>query len=171
MRPTVLLAALALAPLAVQAQETTLRVVSAFVENSQYVKNLQGFMQKLNAEGKVDREVADTLNAEQVMSARGTPFKGETVHLLRRRWGVPAARINGADPNPARWPDCSHSVQGAAAALHATAQTIFKWLRRGRLCGRQSAKGQPWQIHLTADRTAVLAAPTRWSKQSNREAS
>jgi TRAP-type C4-dicarboxylate transport system substrate-binding protein len=35
-----------------QAQETTLRVVSAFVENSQYVKNLQGFMQKLNAEGK-----------------------------------------------------------------------------------------------------------------------
>jgi TRAP-type transport system periplasmic protein len=47
-----LAAALALAPVLAQAQETTLRVVSAFVENSQYVKNLQGFMQKLNAEGK-----------------------------------------------------------------------------------------------------------------------
>jgi TRAP-type transport system periplasmic protein len=47
-----LAAALALAPVTAQAQETTLRVVSAFVENSQYVKNLQGFMQKLNAEGK-----------------------------------------------------------------------------------------------------------------------
>ena len=53
MRRTVwLAAALALAPVLAQAQETTLRVVSAFVENSQYVKNLQGFMQKLNAEGK-----------------------------------------------------------------------------------------------------------------------
>jgi TRAP-type transport system periplasmic protein len=47
-----LAAALAFAPVTAQAQETTLRVVSAFVENSQYVKNLQGFMQKLNAEGK-----------------------------------------------------------------------------------------------------------------------
>src|SRR5687767_15397617 len=52
MRPTVLLAALALAPLAVQAQETTLRVVSAFAENTQYVKNLMPMIQKLNAEGK-----------------------------------------------------------------------------------------------------------------------
>ena len=53
MRRTVwLAAALAVWPILAQAQETTLRVVSAFVENSQYVKNLQGFMQKLNAEGK-----------------------------------------------------------------------------------------------------------------------
>ncbi|HKQ28422.1 MAG TPA: TRAP transporter substrate-binding protein DctP, partial [Burkholderiales bacterium] len=53
MRRTVwLAAALAVWPMLAQAQETTLRVVSAFVENSQYVKNLQGFMQKLNAEGK-----------------------------------------------------------------------------------------------------------------------
>ncbi len=34
------------------AQETTLRVVSAFAENTQYVKNFEGFMKKLNAEGK-----------------------------------------------------------------------------------------------------------------------
>jgi len=47
-----LAAALAFAPLAAYAQETTLRVVSAFAENTQYVKNLEGFMKKLNAEGK-----------------------------------------------------------------------------------------------------------------------
>ncbi|MGB5081332.1 MAG: TRAP transporter substrate-binding protein DctP [Burkholderiales bacterium] len=34
------------------AQEVTLRVVSAFAENTQYVKNFEGFMKRLNAEGK-----------------------------------------------------------------------------------------------------------------------
>jgi len=40
MRRLVLLAVAAAAPSWVQAQETTLRVVSAFAENTQYVKNL-----------------------------------------------------------------------------------------------------------------------------------
>jgi len=52
MKSTLLLVAAALAASLAQAQETSLRVVSAFVENSQYVKNLEGFMKKLNAEGK-----------------------------------------------------------------------------------------------------------------------
>src|SRR5918992_3141700 len=47
-----LAAALAAAPMLVQAQETTLRVVSGFAENTQYVKNYERFAQKLNAEGK-----------------------------------------------------------------------------------------------------------------------
>ena len=52
MRRLVLLAVAAAAPSWVQAQETTLRVVSAFAENTQYVKNYERFAQKLNAEGK-----------------------------------------------------------------------------------------------------------------------
>jgi len=52
MKNTMLLAALAAASFGVQAQETTLRVVSAFAENTQYVKNLMPMVQKLNAEGK-----------------------------------------------------------------------------------------------------------------------
>jgi TRAP-type C4-dicarboxylate transport system substrate-binding protein len=53
MKKTVwLAAALASAPVLVSAQETTLRVVSAFAENTQYVKNYEQFAQKLNAEGK-----------------------------------------------------------------------------------------------------------------------
>src|SRR3989440_4971273 len=52
MKRTLLLVAAALAASMAQAQEASLRVVSAFVENSQYVKNLEGFMKKLNAEGK-----------------------------------------------------------------------------------------------------------------------
>jgi TRAP-type C4-dicarboxylate transport system substrate-binding protein len=46
------LAAVLLAPVAAGAQEITLRVVSAFAENTQYVKNLEGFIKNLNSEGK-----------------------------------------------------------------------------------------------------------------------
>jgi len=52
MKKTLMLLVLAAAPLAAQAQETTLRVVSAFAENTQYVKNLMPMIQALNAEGK-----------------------------------------------------------------------------------------------------------------------
>ena len=53
MRTTLLLAAAAAAFAgAAQAQETTLRVVSAFSENTQYVKNLEGFIGKVNPGGK-----------------------------------------------------------------------------------------------------------------------
>jgi TRAP-type C4-dicarboxylate transport system substrate-binding protein len=41
-----------LAPALAAAQGTTLRVVSAFAENTQYVKNLMPVIDKLNAEGK-----------------------------------------------------------------------------------------------------------------------
>jgi TRAP-type C4-dicarboxylate transport system substrate-binding protein len=50
MKSTVWLAALV--PLFAHGQETTLRVVSGFAENTQYVKNYERFAQKLNAEGK-----------------------------------------------------------------------------------------------------------------------
>ena len=52
MKKLLLIALAALVPSLAGAQETTLRVVSAFAENTQYVKNLEGFMKKLNAEGK-----------------------------------------------------------------------------------------------------------------------
>ena len=44
--------AAAFVPLHAAAQEVTLRVVSAFAENTLYVKNLEPMMKKLNAEGK-----------------------------------------------------------------------------------------------------------------------
>ena len=45
-------AAAALVPALTSAQETTLRMVSAFAENSIYVQHLQKWLQKFNAEGK-----------------------------------------------------------------------------------------------------------------------
>jgi TRAP-type C4-dicarboxylate transport system substrate-binding protein len=52
MKRLVCVALAAAAPVLAQAQEVTLRVVSAFAENTTYVKNLEPMMQRLNAEGK-----------------------------------------------------------------------------------------------------------------------
>jgi len=63
----------------------------------------------------------------------GAPFLHGTVHLLRKRWAIRTVKINGDDASPLRWPDGSYSIQGIAAALGITAQTVFKWLQKGRL--------------------------------------
>ncbi len=123
-------------------------------------------VRELNAAGMMDGEIAATLNAEGIMSARGTPFLHGTVHLLRKRWGIRTVKINGDATNPPRWPDGSHSIQGTAAALGITAQTVFDWLRNGRLTGRQLAKGQPWQISLSADQISALRAKVRRTSRS-----
>jgi len=52
MKKTLLLALLALAPVTAQAQEVTLRVVSAFPENQFYVKRTIEWIEKVNQEGK-----------------------------------------------------------------------------------------------------------------------
>jgi hypothetical protein len=132
---------------------------------------LERRIRELNTAGLMDREVAARLNAEGLRTAHGTAFVGENVHLCRKRWGIPTVKINGVDANPPRWPDGSYSVQGAAAALGVTPQTVFKWLRRGRLTGRQLAKGQPWQITLPDGQIAPLAAQVRRTRRSTKEAS
>jgi TRAP-type transport system periplasmic protein len=52
MKKMICIALTALAPGLAWAQQTSLRVVSAFSENTQYVKNYAKFAEKLNAEGK-----------------------------------------------------------------------------------------------------------------------
>jgi hypothetical protein len=134
-------------------------------------EQLRRRVRELNAAGKMDREIAEVLNAEGGISARGVPFRGETVYLLRKQWGIQTVKINGTDANPPRWPDGSYSVQGAAAALGITPQTVFDWLQKGRLAGRQACKGQPWQILLNDTQIAALKAQVRHTTPSRMEAS
>jgi hypothetical protein len=122
---------------------------------------LEWRIRELAKAGKFDREIAAALNAEGIMSARGVPFQSNNVHLLRKRFGVPTAKINGVDDNPARWPDGSYSVQGVAAALGITTQTVFKWLQRGRLYGTQLTVGQPWKIKLSTEKIRALKSQVR----------
>ena len=126
---------------------------------------------ELNAAGKMDKEIAATLNAEGFVAARGGAFKGENVWLLRTRWGIPTVKINGTSANPDRWPDGTYSVQGAAAALGVTPQTVFDYLSRGWLDGHQLTKGQPWQIELSDDWINTLRVRIARIRRSRKEAS
>ena len=126
---------------------------------------------ELNSQQKMDGEIATILNNEQFRTAHGPPFCGKMVHLLRKRWRIPTVKINGTEANPPRWPDGSYSVQGAAAILGITPQTVFKWLRKGWLTGRQLAKGMPWQISLSPEQAKARRARPRRTTRFAREAS
>jgi hypothetical protein len=127
-------------------------------------------IRELNASGLMDAAIATTLNAEGLLNCRGGAFTNETVHLLRQRWNVRTVKLNGVDFNPARWPDGSYSIQGAAEALGITEQTVFKWLKKGRLAGRQLTKGQPWQVDLNEDQIPLLREQVRRTSPSRRQA-
>jgi DNA invertase Pin-like site-specific DNA recombinase len=135
------------------------------------IDRLRQRITELNAAGKMDKEIAAILNQEGFVAARGCSFKGENVWLLRSRWHIPTVKINGVDANPMCWPDGSFSIQGAAAELGITPQTVFDYLARGLLTGHQLAKGQPWQINLSDEQIKQLRARLRHTKRSRKEAS
>ena len=126
---------------------------------------------ELNSQQRMDGEIACILNAEAFRTAHGPPFSGGMVHQLRKRWQIATVKINGKEPNPPRWSDGTYSVQGAAAAIGITPQVIFDWLRKGRLSGKQLAKGMPWQIKLTPEQAIELRATVRRTNRSKGEAS
>jgi DNA invertase Pin-like site-specific DNA recombinase len=126
---------------------------------------------ELNRLRKIDGEIAAILNEEGFHTAHGPPFSGNMVHVLRKKWQIPTVKINGSAPNPRRWPDGTYSVQGAAAAIGITPQIIFDWLRKGKLSGEQIAKGMPWRIFLSPEKTTELRARVRRTTRSTREVS
>ena len=83
---------------------------------------------------------------------------GANVWLLRKRWAIPTVKINGVGSNPAQWPDATYSVPGAAELLGVIPTTVFKYLARGLIEGKQLRKGQPWQIALSDDQIDNLRA-------------
>lgn len=135
------------------------------------VAELERRIRELNAEHKLDAEIAAILNRESFISARGAPFSGDLVHLLRRRLAIPTVKINGTAFNPMRWTDGTYSVQGAAALLGITPQTVFKWISKGRLKGRQLKKGMPWQIDITSEQIEDLKAKLQHKSPSKKMAS
>jgi hypothetical protein len=146
------------------------RRVQAYADYAD-LEQLEARIRALNVAQRMDGEIATILNTEGLVSARGLSFSGGEIHLLRKRWGIPTVKVNGKEANPRRWPDGTYSVQGAAEILTITPQTVFKWLRQGRLTGQQLVKGMPWKIILSDQQITVLKAQVRRISRSKTEAS
>jgi hypothetical protein len=133
---------------------------------------LEQRLRELNAQQKMDAEIAEILNAEGIRSAQGRLFAGPNIYLLRKRWQIPTVKINGTyQENPLKWPDGSYSVQGAATALGISIVTVFTWLRKGRFRAEQLAHGMPWKIWLSNNEIKTFKAKLRHINRSRAEAS
>ncbi|GAC1575013.1 MAG: hypothetical protein NVS3B5_05710 [Sphingomicrobium sp.] len=139
--------------------------------DSAHAEQLEQQIRELNAAGRTDVEIAEALNIRGLSNTRGGAFNHGSIHLLRRRWTIPTVRINGVGNNPSRWPDGSYSVQGVADVLGTTTQTVFKWVRTGRIHGRQLTKGLPWQIDLSDEQIRILQRQMRRINSSRTTAS
>lgn len=138
------------------------------------LKELQERLHALNAEGKMDEQIAAELNAGGLITARGQRFSGALVWLLRHQWQIPTVKENGKEHNPACWPDGSYSIEGAADRIGVTVGTIHKWVRAGRIEGRQRQWGMPWKLSLNDDDIIALkeyVQRVRRVKRSKTEAS
>jgi hypothetical protein len=92
-------------------------------------------------------------------------------HMDRRflaRWFIFSASVGRSRRSRSNG---SYSVQGAAALLGITPQTIFDWLRKGWLRGQQLARGMPWQISLSPQQAEALRGRVRRTNRFNGEAS
>jgi DNA invertase Pin-like site-specific DNA recombinase len=131
---------------------------------------LERRIRELNAAQMMDAAIAAVLNAEGFRTARGGPFTGPVVWLLRKKWSIVAIQVKATPRTPAQWEDGRYSVHGAAAALGVYPGTVHHWLRVGRLQGTQVAKGMPWQISLSAEQITALRAYVTQARPSRREA-
>jgi DNA invertase Pin-like site-specific DNA recombinase len=146
------------------------RRVQSYADDYADLDYLRERITQLNADGLMDKQVAEMLNQEGLVSARRLPFTYENVWLLRQRWGLPAVKLSPTGPNPPQWPDGTYSVQGAAAAIGVTTQVIFDYIANGLLTGQQQAKGLPWRIDLTAEQIARLQQRLLRTRRSRKAA-
>lgn len=134
-----------------------------------HLARVQQRIRELNAQQRMDDEIATTLNAEGLQTAHGEPFTGPLVWLLRKKWGIAAIRVKANPTNPPRWEDGTYSVHGAAPVLGVYPGTVYHWLLTGRLHGIHLAKGMPWQIPLTDEQIRDLRAYVAQARRSRRK--
>ncbi len=136
---------------------------------------LEQRVRELNAAGLIDAQIAATLEREGYQTPGLVhPLTSKIVCHLRHQWQIPTVKLNKNQHNPAQWEDGSYSVQGAAAKLGVSQDTIFTWLKTGRLKGEHLGKSMPWKIYVTEDDErrldAWLRRQGRRTRRSKREA-
>ena len=116
-------------------------------------------VRELHGQRKYDGEIAEVLNQRGYLTTKHRPFKADSVGRLRQRWQLPA--IIPASQIPTQWEDGSYSVKGLAQEMEVTPDTIYKWLKKGRLQGRQQSKRTPWHIDIDAEGIEALRKQIR----------
>ena len=137
---------------------------------------LEQRVREFNAAGLMDAQIAVTLTAEGYQTPGLIhPITSKMVWHLREKWKIPTVKLNRNERNPAQWEDGSYSVQGAAAKLGVGQDTIFTWLKTGRLKGEHLGRSMPWKIYVTEDDERRLhewlRCQGRRTRRSKREAS
>src|SRR6266566_5851057 len=136
---------------------------------------LEQRVRELNAAGLMDAQIAATLEREGYQTPGLVhPITSKIVCHLRAKWQIPTVKLNRNQQNPAQWEDGSYSVEGAAAKLGVSQDTIFTWLKTGRLKGEHLGRSMPWKIYVTEDDerrlNAWLRCQGRRTRRSKREA-
>ena len=91
---------------------------------------------ELNAAGKMDKEIAAILNRESLRRCSRLCVQGRECLAYHGPAGTfRLSKSMAQEPIRCAGPDGTFSVQGAAAALGITAQTVFDYLERGLLSG------------------------------------
>jgi hypothetical protein len=127
-------------------------------------------IRELHEQGKLDDEIAAELTAEGLHGPKGCTFSHGTIWLLRQKMGLPAVIPTGT-LLPAQWEDGVYSVQGAAETIGVYPGTIYKWLKTGRVHGRQIQKGMPWKVILSRAEITQLRHYVQRARRSRREVS
>lgn len=113
-------------------------------------------LRELASEGRTDKQIAATLEAEGLRPARARSFHPKTIWLLRHSNGI-AADSTGAPPQPAK-NTRRFTVHTLADELGVFTGTVYPWLATGRLHSLQHTRAAPQWIDLTPSALRPLRA-------------
>lgn len=108
------------------------------------------------AASMTDAQISATLNAENLVSAKGKRFTPSMVKGVRYRYDIPMPSHKHAE---------ELTVREVAERLAVSPGVVYYWIERGHLPARRLESGFPYWITLTADKEAELQA---WVTHSNR---
>ncbi len=131
------------------------RPVRVYSELGRYPE-LTTRIRELSGEGRTDKQIALTLEAEGLRPARVRSFHPGTIWLLRHSNGI-AAGSTGAPPKPAK-NTRRFTVHALADELGVFVGTVYTWLATGRLHSLQHTRAAPHWIDLTPSALRTLRA-------------
>jgi excisionase family DNA binding protein len=89
----------------------------------------------------LDAQVADQLNREGSVSAKGKPYTAKTVQWIRWRYQISPAVLKKAE---------ELTVQQVAKQLGVSDSVVYDWIEKGMIQARRLNGGMPYWITLTA---------------------